>query len=151
MRDLSKGITKKALQKHARIHYITHDGRMSVWIWHQVIFVEVSGRWDPAVAKKHLNRLFEDLSYVLQHYTRAFSIIDLHHFEIQTVAFRGIVKDYWARFFNRSDLEIYFIENNSLRRVIRTAMLQLITRSHNVHICKDYKEISHLLLPQIGK
>ena len=87
-------ITLRALQKHARIHYITHDDRMSVWIWHQVIFIEVSGKWNPEVAKRHLDRLFDDFKYVRQHWTRAFSIIDLRRFEIQTAAFRAIVKNY---------------------------------------------------------
>jgi len=151
MRDFSKELTKKAIKKKARIHYITHDRRMSVWIWHQVIFVEVSGKWNPEVAKRNLDRLFDDFKYVRQYWIKAFAIIYLHRFEIQTVAFRAIIKNYWAKFFNRSDLQICFIETNALRRAIRRAMLELITRSHNVHICRDYKEISRLLLPQFHK
>jgi hypothetical protein len=150
MRDHSTELTKKALQKQARIHYITHDRRLAVWIWHQIILAEVSGKWDPEVTKRHLDRLFDDFKYIRQYWKRAFTIIDLHRFEIQTVAFRAIVKNYWAKFFNRSDLLICFIENNVLRRAIRAAMLQLITRSHNVHICTDYKEVSRLFLPLMG-
>jgi hypothetical protein len=149
MRDPKRELTKRALQKHADIHYITHDRRMSVWIWHQVILVEVRGSWDPEVAKGHLDRLFDDFQYVRRHWIRAFSIIDLHRFEIQTVAFRVIVKNYWAKFFNRSDLVICFVENTVLRRAIRAAMLELITRSHNVHICTNYRKISALILPRI--
>jgi hypothetical protein len=149
MRDPNRELTKRALQKHGDIHYITHDRRMSVWIWHQVIHVEVSGTWDAAIAKGHLDKLFDDFKLIRQQWTRAFAIIDLHRFEIQTVAFRAIVKDYWAKFFNRSDLVICFIENNVLRRAIRAAMLSLITRSHNVHICTNYREISRLVLPLI--
>jgi hypothetical protein len=145
MRDLNKELTKKALQKQSRIHYITHDRRLAVWIWHQVILVEVSGSWDPETAKRHLDRLFDDFKYIRQYWEKAFAIVDLHRFEIQTVAFRTIVKNYWAKFFNRSDLMICFIENNMLRRAIRAAMLQLITRSHNVHICTNYKEVSRLI------
>ena len=149
MRDLSTEFTKKTIKKQARIHYITHDRSMAVWIWHLVIFVEVSGNWNPEVAERNLDRLFDDFKYVRRYWTKAFAVIDLHRFEIQTVAFRAIVKNYWAKFFNRSDLGICFIENNALRRAIRAAMLELITRSHNVYICKDYKEISRLLLPQL--
>ena len=86
---------------------------------------------------------------MLQYWNRVFAIIDLHRFEIQTVAFRGVVKNYWAKQFNRSDLMICFVENNVLRRAIRSVMLKLIPRSHNVHICVDYKEISCLVLPLI--
>ena len=117
----------------------------------RVILVEVSGSWDPEVAKGYLDQLFDDFRYIRQYWKRAFAIVDLHRFEIQTVAFRTIVKNYWAKFFNRSDLMVCFIENNALRRALRTAMLKLITRSHNVHICTDYKEISHLLVPLITK
>jgi hypothetical protein len=149
MRDTNRELTKKALQKHADLHYITHDRRMSVWIWHQVILVEVSGTWDPTITKRHLDKLFSDFSYVRQHWNRVFAIVDLHRFEIQTVAFRGVVKNYWAKQFNRGDLMVCFVENNALRRAIRAAMLKLITRSHNVHICTDYREISRRFLPLI--
>jgi hypothetical protein len=149
MLDPSREITKKSLQKHADLHYVTYDRRMSVWIWHQVILIEVCGTWDPEVTRKHLDKLFGDFAYVRQHWNRAFGIIDLHRFEIQTVAFRGIVKNYWEKQFNRSDLMICFVENNVLRRVIRAVMLKLITRSHNVYICTNYREISRSLLPLI--
>jgi len=147
MRDPKTELSKKALKKHSEYHYFTHDRRMSVWIWHQVILVEISGTWNPEVAKGHLDKLFGDFSYVRQYWNRAFAIIDLHRFEIQTVAFRGVVKNYWAKQFNRSDLVICFVENNVLRKAIRSAMLKLIPRSHNVHICTNYREISALILP----
>ena len=149
MREPGRGLTKKTLKKEARTHYISHDRRLSVWVRHQVILVEVSGSWDPAVTRDHLDRLFDDFKYIRKHWNRVFAIIDLRRFEIQTAAFRVIVKNYWAQFFNRNDLVICFIENNALRRAIRAAMLQLITRSHNVYICRDYREVSRLLLPQI--
>ena len=151
MRDLNKELTKKAIKKQTRIHYITHDRRISVWIWNRVIFVEGSGKWNPKIAKRNLDRLFDDFQYVRQYWTKAFAIIDLHRFEIQTVAFRAIIKNYWAKFLDRSDLGICFIKNNPLRRAIRAAMAEPITRSHNVYICRDYKDISRLLLPQRHK
>jgi hypothetical protein len=137
--------------KRRDIHYFSHDRRMSVWIWHQIILIEVSGRWDPTIAEEHLDRLFDDFKHLRQQWNKIHSVIDLCNFEIQSVAFRIIVENYWAKFFNRSDLEIYFVENNALRRAIRAAILRLINRSHNVHLCKNYREISRLLLSRINE
>ena len=82
MREPSKEPTRRTLQKYADTHYITHDRRMSVWIWRQVILIEVLGDWNPAVMKGHLDRLFDDFQRIHQHWTRVFSIIDLHRFDI---------------------------------------------------------------------
>ncbi len=133
-------LTKKFIKKNADYQYTTFDNRMRVWVWHQVIIIEVSGTWPPDVVLNHLRSLWGDFNNIRQSWGKAFAIVDCSRFTIQTEAFRYQLKTDWEMLFNRDDLLICLIENNALRRIIRQSIIKLVPGTKNVRMFKEFNQ-----------
>jgi hypothetical protein len=134
-------LTTNFIKENADFHYTSSDNRLSVWAWHQMVLVEVSGIWTPDVTKYHLMELQRDFLNLKKKWEKIFAIIDLSQFGIQSEEFRHYVKTRWEKVFNRTDLVILFVEDNALRYTIRRSILQLIKKSKDIHVFRDFQKV----------
>ena len=141
MNKIPVTLTAHFIKENADFHYTSSDKRMSVWGWHQIILIEVSGIWTPDVTKYHLMELQRDFLNLKDKWKKVYAIIDLTRFAIQSEEFRHYVKTRWEKVFNRTDLVILFVEDNILRSTIRKSILQLIRKSKDIHISKDFPTV----------
>jgi len=149
MTDLSKMLTRHFIKENADFHYLSQDKRMLVWAWHQVLLIEISGTWTPEITKTHLDELWRDFVNLRQHWSKVFAIIGCNRFMIQSEVFRSHLKIDWDHRFKREDLVICLIDNNALRRAIRSAVPQLVGNYKNIFVFKNYNEIFDQIWMQI--
>jgi hypothetical protein len=141
MNDPSKMLTKHFIKENADSHYVSRDKRMRVWAWHQVLFIKISGTWTPETTEIHLNELWCDFTNLRQSWSKVFAIIGCTRFRIQSEIFRSNLKTDWDRRFKRKDLVVCLIDNNAMRRAIRSVMPQLIVNCDNIFVFKNCDEI----------
>lgn len=149
MNDPSKMLTRRFIKENADFHYLSQDKRMLVWAWHQVLLIEMSGTWTPEITVTHLDELWRDFVNLRQHWSKVFAIIGCNRFMIQSEVFRSHLKIDWDHRFKRKDLVICLIDNNALRRAIRSAMTQLVVNYENIFVFKDCNEIFEQIWMQL--
>jgi len=140
MSDPSKMLTKHFIKENADSHYVSRDKRMRVWAWHQVLLIEISGTWTSETTEAHLDELWRYFLNLRQSWSKVFAIIACARFSIQSEVFRTQKANRDNRF-KRKDLVICLIDNNGLRRAIRSAIPQLVVKYENIFVFKNYNEI----------
>jgi hypothetical protein len=138
-------LSKRLIKNQAKYQYTTFDNRMRVWIWNQIIMVEVSGDWTPEIVAHHLRLLWDDFIKARQKAQKVFLVVDCNQMKMQNEAFRHQLKTEWELLFNRSDVLVCLIEKNTVRRNIRQSIMKLLPGIKNIRTYRDHQQAFRLI------
>ena len=138
-------LSRRLIKKQAEYQYTTFDKRMRVWIWNQIIMVEVFSDWTPQNVSHHLRLLWNDFRKARQEAHKVFLVVDCNRMKIQNEAFRYQLKTDWELLFNRNDVLMCLIEKNTVRRIIRQSIMKLLPGIKNIRTYKDHQQAFRLI------
>jgi len=129
-----------SIKKHADGHYLSLDHLWTMWIRRNIVLVQPTGRWsveDTAVYVNQYWSIFQDLR---KRYDPVYFLFDMNHWQIQTEEFRRYIKESWSHVLERDDLYVLFVDANPMKRLIWSAMSQLIGKREQLLLFRDFAE-----------
>ena len=133
-------ISYRYIVENADQHYLSSDHLWMMWIWRNIVLVRPSGKWSVYDTTFYLNQYWNIFGDLKQTYSKVYFVFDMNQWEMQTEEFRRYIKENWAHTLDREDLNVLFVDSSSIKRLIWSAMFQLVGKRELLFIFKDFSE-----------
>jgi hypothetical protein len=133
-------ISYRYIVENADQHYLSSDHLWMMWIWRNIVLVRPSGKWSVYDTTFYLNQYWNIFGELRQTYSKVYFVFDMNQWEMQTEEFRRYIKENWAHTLDREDLNVLFVDGSSMKRLIWSAMFQLVGKRDLLFIFKDLSE-----------